>query len=70
LIAYGIWRIVIEMFRADYRGGADGALFTPSQWQSFAFIALGLVVLAVFIIKKMPIFLKDKGDSGKKEITK
>lgn len=69
LIAYGIWRIVIEVFRADYRGGVDGALLTPSQWQSCAFIALGLVILAVFIIKKIPIFLKNKGED-KKEQTK
>lgn len=70
LIAYGIWRIVIEIFRADYRGGVDGALLTPSQWQSCGFIALGLAVLVVFIIIKVPIFVKKKEESVITEQTK
>lgn len=58
LISYGVWRMFIEIFRADYRG-FSGAL-SPSQWQSIAFIAGGIVYFIVMIIKKVPFFEKDK----------
>lgn len=45
LISYGVWRIFIEFFRADHRGGVG--FFSPSQWQSFLFIAIGIALLIV-----------------------
>ena len=54
LIAYGAWRIFIEFFRADARGAAILGLY-PSQWQSIIFIAGGIVMLLIYIIKKIPL---------------
>ena len=66
LVAYGIWRIIIEYFRADYRGGVEGSFFTPSQWQSCLFIVFGLALLGFYILKKYPIFLKTSNDQNEK----
>ncbi len=57
LIAYGIWRIIIEIFRADERGAMVLGL-APSQWQSIVFIAGGIALLVIYIVKKIPLFLK------------
>lgn len=57
LIAYGIWRIIIEIFRADERGAMVLGL-APSQWQSIIFIAGGIALLVIYIVKKIPLFLK------------
>ena len=46
-IAYGIWRFFIEFLRADYRGGVDGALLSPSQVQSIIFVVVGIAVLVL-----------------------
>ncbi|MBO4251893.1 MAG: prolipoprotein diacylglyceryl transferase [Clostridia bacterium] len=56
LIAYGLWRIFIEFFRTDARGAAILGLY-PSQWQSVVFIAGGVVMLLIYIIKKIPLVL-------------
>ena len=55
LIAYGVWRFVIEFFRTDYRGGTAG--LTPSQWQSFIFIGIAVALIIVYKIKKYPVCL-------------
>ncbi len=55
LIAYGVWRFVIEFFRTDYRGGTAG--LTPSQWQSFIFIGIAVALIVVYKIKKYPVCL-------------
>jgi prolipoprotein diacylglyceryltransferase len=52
LIAYGIWRFLIEYLRTDFRGGAG--IFSPSQWQSFIFIGIGVAILVFYKIKKIP----------------
>lgn len=57
LIVYGIWRLIIEFFRDDYRG-ASVLGFSPSQWQSFVFILGGIALLIVLIVKKIPAFEK------------
>lgn len=44
-IAYGIWRFFIEYLRADYRGGVDGSLLSPSQVQSIIFVVVGIAVI-------------------------
>ena len=48
LIAYGIWRFLIEFVRADYRGSFVSGL-TPSQTQSLILIALA--VPAFFLLR-------------------
>ena len=52
MIAYGIWRIIIEFFRADNRG--FDIVFSPSQWMSFLFIAGGIVLILIYYFKKIP----------------
>lgn len=59
LIAYGIWRIIIEMFRTDARGAVVLGL-APSQWQSIIFIAGGIVMLVIYKLLKKP-FVLPKG---------
>lgn len=55
LIAYGIWRFIIEFMRADYRGGADISL-SPSQIQSFLFVAGGIAIILFYKFRKIPLF--------------
>ena len=54
LIAYGAWRIIIEFFRTDSRGAVILGLY-PSQWQSIIFIVGGIVMLVIYILKKIPL---------------
>lgn len=67
LIAYGVWRIFIEIFRADYRGEVVLGLF-PSQWQSIFFIVGGLAMLFIYYKMKKPFVLpKEKEQIENKE---
>ena len=59
LIGYGVWRMIIEFFRADEVGVITLGL-RPSQWQSIAFIAGGVALLIIYLIKKWPIFFPKK----------
>lgn len=59
LIAYGVWRMFIEIFRTDARGGVLLGL-TPSQWQSIVFIAGGIALLLIYYFKKIPFVLPEK----------
>lgn len=54
LIAYGVWRCVIEIFRDDYRGSFIGSL-TPSQFWSIIMIILGVgyFFLQYFVLSKL-----------------
>lgn len=61
LIAYGIWRIIIEFFRTDYRGAFVAGL-SPSQWQSIFFILGGIALLIIYIVLKKPMFLPKDTD--------
>lgn len=45
LISYGIWRFVIEYFRADDRGALILNVITPSQGFAIFFIISGLCIL-------------------------
>ena len=47
LISYGIWRFVIEFFRADYRGSFIPGL-SPSQFWSIIMIIAGVIVFFVY----------------------
>jgi len=44
LVAYAVWRFVIEMFRGDAERGRFGALYT-SQWISILILIAGVAVL-------------------------
>ena len=58
LVSYGIWRFVIEYFRADYRGDFIPGL-SPSQFWSILMVILGVVIF--FLYRKFdPIFNKEK----------
>ena len=59
LIAYGIWRIIIEIFRADERGAFVLGL-APSQWQSIIFILAGIVLFIFYIYKKWKFFAPEE----------
>ncbi len=63
LAAYGAWRFFIEFFRADEGAGMmDFAGLTPSQWQSFVFIAGAAAILIFYIVRKIPLVLPPSAD--------
>lgn len=62
LIGYGVWRIVIEFFRGDYRGGVEGAILSPSQWFSIIFIVGGIALIVIYKLTKLPIFLPQEAN--------
>ena len=47
LISYGIWRFVIEYFRADYRGDFIPGL-SPSQFWSILMVVGGIVMFFIY----------------------
>lgn len=55
LIAYGVWRMIIEIFRTDARGAIVLGL-APSQWQSIVFIVAGVGLIVFYIWRKIPLF--------------
>lgn len=57
LFAYGVWRFAIEFLRTDSRGGFVLGL-SPSQWQSFIFVGIAIVLIVFYVIKKIPLFFK------------
>ncbi len=70
-IAYGAWRCIIEMFRADYRGNFVAGL-SPSQFWSIIMIILGVgyFFLQYFVLSKFmkhpelqPPVRNEKGDA-------
>ena len=67
LVSYAIWRFVIEFFRGDDRGGS-GVGLSPSQWQSFVFIALAVVVVAFYLWRKIPLVGKLECESETEQI--
>ncbi len=69
LIAYGVWRIIIELFRTDARGGFVLGL-APSQWQSIIFIVGGIAIIVLYKILKIPFVLKDKKTPKKESVLK
>ncbi len=54
LVAYAVWRMFIEFFRADDRGAVVLGLY-PSQWQSILFVVIGIVYIVVMLKKKIPL---------------
>ena len=60
LVAYGIWRMIIEFFRADAARVEDLAQgLTPSQWQSIIFILIAVAMFVFYKVKKIPLILPD-----------
>ncbi len=51
LIAYGIFRFVIEFFRADDRGGSVIPWLSPSQVWSVILFAVGTAVLVTLLVR-------------------
>ena len=51
-IGYGVWRFIIEYFRADDRGQTNFNLLTPSQFTAVLLIIVGLVYVFVPLIRK------------------
>lgn len=66
LIAYAIWRMFIEFFRADERGAVILGL-APSQWQSVVFVVVGVAILLFYKWKKIPYVLPEKNKEEKSE---
>ncbi len=60
LIAYGIWRFFIEFLRDDPR--AVSSALSPSQYQSFIFIGIAIVLLVFYVIRKIPFRLPPEKD--------
>lgn len=58
LIAYGVWRFIIEFVRTDAVGGSGQTGLRPSQWQSFVFIGIGVALIIFYIVKKIPLIKK------------
>ena len=69
LIAYGVWRIIIEFFRDDHVGVlVKGSILTPSQWQSIVFILVGIALLVIYKLLKIPFVLsKDEKEKTKEK---
>ncbi len=61
LIGYGVWRIIIELFRTDARGSILG--LPPSMWQSIIFILGGIALILLYYFKKWPFILKAEPSS-------
>ena len=59
LIGYGIWRFVIEYFRADDRGQTLLNLLTPSQLTAIIMILIGISYIIIPVLYKK-IKLKEK----------
>ncbi len=59
LVSYGVWRFVIEFFRADDRGASFIQGLTPSQTSAILFVAAGV---AIYIMK-----IRSKKCGGKTE---
>ncbi len=70
LIAYGVWRFVIEFVRTDAVGGTGGSFFRPSQWQSFVFVGIGVALIIFYVVKKIPLWLKAQNEEIKSQETK
>lgn len=59
LISYGVWRMFIEIFRTDYRGGFVLGL-APSQWQSVVFILIGVGLIVFYKVRGIPLWYPKK----------
>ena len=65
LISYGIWRFVIEYFRADYRGDFIPGL-SPSQFWSIVMVIGGIIIFFLYRYFD-PKFVKEEQLETKKD---
>ena len=63
LIAYAVWRFIIEFFRTDIARGELIPGLTPSQWMSILFLLIGIGLLVWYKMAKIPFKLNDIGDN-------
>ncbi len=61
LLAYGVWRFVIEFFRADDRGASFIPGLTPSQLSAILFAAAGIILLIIEMKRKK--FAVEEGEN-------
>lgn len=52
LTAYGVWRFILEFFRADDRGATIFSFFTPSQLTSVLAFILGVALFLRYFLKR------------------
>ena len=64
LVSYGIWRFVIEYFRADYRGDFIPGL-SPSQFWSIIMVLAGIAIF--FLYRYFDKKIEEKSNSAAKE---
>lgn len=57
LIAYAIWRFIIEYYRGDVSERGYFLGLFPSQWQSIVFALVGVALFIYYIVKKIPLIL-------------
>lgn len=65
LIAYAIWRFLIEFARTDVRGMGEGAALSPSQWQSIAFLIGGAIIIVIYAVLRRPFFIPKEKENEK-----
>ena len=65
LIAYGVWRFIIEFFRDDERGSSGLSFLTPSQLTAIVLIVVGVICIVVYRIFLKKFFETPSG--GEKE---
>ena len=65
LFSYGIWRFVIEYFRADYRGDFIPGL-SPSQFWSIVMVIGGIIIFFLYRYFD-PKFVKEEQSETKKD---
>ncbi len=58
LIAYGVWRFIIEFFRDDERGASGLSFLTPSQLTALLLILVGIAYIFVYRLFLRQIFAK------------
>ncbi len=69
IVAYGVWRFVIEYARADYRGSTFVSFLTPSQLVAIVLIAAGIMLgLIEKLTDKKSGKVKSAEDSGEEKI--
>ena len=65
LIGYGVWRFIIEYFRADYRGDFIPGL-SPSQFWSIIMVLGGIAIF--FIYRHFDPIIEQKSLEKQKDI--
>ena len=64
VVAYGVWRFLIEYVRADYRGESFVSFLTPSQIAAIGFILAGIMLGVIEYVtnKRLAAKVEDTGE--------